>query len=58
MVGTIAANSGITLSNPANSTNAAVTTLNGKAISIVTSVTMVNTVLTIIRYKIAWFKIK
>jgi hypothetical protein len=47
MVGTIAANSGITLSNPANSTNAAVTTLNGKAISIVASVTMVNTVINI-----------
>jgi hypothetical protein len=47
MVGTIAAESGITLSNPANSTNAAVTTLNGKAISIVASVTMVNTVINI-----------
>ena len=47
MVGTIAANSGITLSNPANSTNASVTTLNGKAISIVASVTMVNTVINI-----------
>ena len=47
MVGTIAATSGITLSNPANSTNAAVTTLNGKAISIVASVTMVNTVINI-----------
>jgi len=47
MVGIIAANSGITLSNPANSTNAAVTTLNGKAISIVASVTMVNTIINI-----------
>lgn len=47
MVGTIAAESGVTLSNPANSTNAAVTTLNGKAISIVASVTMVNTVINI-----------
>lgn len=47
MSGTIIANSGVTLSSPANSTNAAVTTLNGKAISLVSSVTMVNTVINI-----------
>jgi hypothetical protein len=47
MVGNIIANSGVTLSNPANSTNASVTTLNGRAISLVSSVTMVNTVINV-----------
>ena len=47
MTGNIIANSGVTLSNPANSTNASVTTLNGRAISLVSSVTMVNTVVNI-----------
>jgi len=48
MVGTIIANSGVTLSNPANSTNALVqTVLNGRAISLVSSVTMVNTVVNV-----------
>ncbi|MBW4889759.1 DUF3494 domain-containing protein [Mucilaginibacter sp. HMF5004] len=48
MVGTIIANSGVTLSNPANSTNALVqTVLNGRAISLVSSVTMVNTVINV-----------
>lgn len=47
MVGNIIANSGVTLSSPANSTNASVTTLNGRAISLVSSVTMVNTVVNV-----------
>lgn len=47
MSGNIIANSGVTLSNPANSTNASVTTLNGRAISLVSSVTMVNTVINV-----------
>jgi uncharacterized repeat protein (TIGR02543 family) len=48
MTGTIIANSGVTLSSPANSTNALVqTVLNGRAISLVSSVTMVNTVINI-----------
>ena len=47
MVGNIIANSGVTLSSPANSTNASVTTLNGRAISLVSSVTMVNTVINV-----------
>lgn len=47
MNGTIIANSGVTLSSPANSTNSAVTTLNGRAISLVASVTMVNTVINV-----------
>jgi hypothetical protein len=46
MVGTIIANSGVTLSSPANSTNNVVqTVLNGRALSLVSSVTMVNTVI-------------
>ena len=47
MSGNIIANSGVTLSSPANSTNASVTTLNGRAISLVASVTMVNTVINV-----------
>jgi hypothetical protein len=47
MTGNIFANSGVTLSNPANNTNASVTTLNGRAISLVSSVTMVNTVINV-----------
>lgn len=43
MVGNIIANSGVTLSSPANSTNPFLTVLNGRAISLVASVTMVNT---------------
>jgi len=47
MSGNIIANSGVTLSSPANSTNSSVTTLNGRAISLVSSVTMVNTVINV-----------
>jgi hypothetical protein len=47
MSGNILANSGVTLSNPANNTNASVTTLNGRAVSLVSSVTMVNTVINV-----------
>ena len=46
MVGTIIAISGVSLSSPANSTNNVVqTVLNGRALSLVASVTMVNTVI-------------
>jgi uncharacterized repeat protein (TIGR02543 family) len=46
MVGTIIANSGVTLSSPASSTTTtAQTILNGRAISLVSSVTMVNTII-------------
>ena len=47
MTGNIIANSGVTLSSPANSTNSSVTTLNGRAISLIASVTMVNTVINV-----------
>jgi hypothetical protein len=48
MVGTIIANSGVTLSSPGNSTNTAVqTVLNGRAISLVSAVTMVNTIVNV-----------
>jgi hypothetical protein len=47
MTGNIIANSGVTLSSPANSTNSSVTTLNGRAISLVASVTMVNTIINV-----------
>ena len=47
MTGNIIANSGVTLSSPANSTNSSVTTLNGRAVSLVSSVTMVNTVINV-----------
>jgi hypothetical protein len=47
MNGNIIANSGVTLSSPANSTNSNVTTLNGREISLVASVTMVNTVINV-----------
>jgi len=48
MAGTIIANSGVTLSSPGNSTNTAVqTVLNGRAISLVSSVTMVNTIINV-----------
>lgn len=46
MVGTIMANSGVTLSSPGNSTTTtAQTVLNGRAISLISSVTMVNTII-------------
>jgi uncharacterized repeat protein (TIGR02543 family) len=46
MVGTILANSGVTLSSPGSSTTtSAQTVLNGRAISLVSSVTMVNTII-------------
>ena len=46
MVGTIIATAGVTLSSPASSTKTSpLTTLNGRAISLVASVTMVNTVI-------------
>ena len=46
MVGTIIATAGVTLSSPANSTTtSAQTILNGRAISLVASVTMVNTII-------------
>jgi uncharacterized repeat protein (TIGR02543 family) len=46
MVGTIIANSGVTLSSPASSTTTtAQTILNGRAISLISSVTMVNTII-------------
>ncbi|MEK7719671.1 MAG: ice-binding family protein, partial [Bacteroidota bacterium] len=47
MVGTIIANSGVTLSSPGNSTNSTPTVLNGRAISLVSSVTMVNTTINV-----------
>ena len=48
MVGTIIANSGVSLSSPGNSTNTTVqTVLNGRAISLVSAVTMVNTVINV-----------
>jgi len=48
MVGTIIANSGVTLSSPGNSTNTTVqTVLDGRAISLVSSVTMVNTIINV-----------
>lgn len=49
MTGTIIANSGVTLSSPANSTTPVgqETVLNGKAISLVATVTMVNTIINI-----------
>jgi uncharacterized repeat protein (TIGR02543 family) len=43
MVGTIIANSGVTISSPGNSVNGPQCFLNGRAISLVSSVTMVNT---------------
>ncbi|WP_369769279.1 Ig-like domain-containing protein [Flavobacterium sp. WC2416] len=49
MVGNIIANSGVTLSSPGNSTTPVgqETVLNGRAISLVSSVTMVNTIINI-----------
>ncbi|EIA07206.1 Ig-like domain-containing protein [Flavobacterium frigoris] len=49
MVGTIIANDGVTLSSPGNSTTLVgqETVLNGRAISLVASVTMVNTIINI-----------
>jgi hypothetical protein len=44
MVGTIIAAAGVTLSTPGN---AAVTTLNGRALALNASVTMVNTVINV-----------
>lgn len=48
MVGTIIAELGVTLSSPGNSTNTTVQTiLNGRAISLVSAVTMVNTIINV-----------
>lgn len=48
MVGTIIAYSGVTLSSPGNSTTTTATTvLNGRALSLVASVTMVNTIINV-----------
>jgi hypothetical protein len=49
MVGTIIANTGgVTFSNPGNATNTLLlTTLNGRALSLVSSVTMVNTIINV-----------
>ena len=48
MVGTIIAYAGVTLSSPANSTTTtAKTVLNGRALSLVASVTMVNTIINV-----------
>jgi hypothetical protein len=49
MTGTVIANNGVTLSSPANSTTlpGAEAVLNGRAISLVSSVTMVNTIINI-----------
>jgi hypothetical protein len=49
MVGNIIANNGVTLSAPANSTTlaGAETVLNGRAVSLVSSVTMVNTIVNV-----------
>jgi len=48
MVGTIIAELGVTLSSPGNSTNTTVqTVLNGRAISLVSAVTMVNTIINV-----------
>ncbi len=49
MVGNIIAEEGVTLSSPANSTTLVgqETVLNGRAISLISSVTMVNTIINI-----------
>jgi hypothetical protein len=47
MVGTIIANAGVTLSSPANSTNATPTVLNGRALGLGASTTLVNTVINV-----------
>jgi len=47
MVGTIIANAGVTLSAPANSTDPTLTVLNGRALGLNASVTMVNTVINV-----------
>jgi hypothetical protein len=47
MVGNVIANNGVTLSAPANSTTLPETVLNGRAISLVSSVTMVNTIINV-----------
>jgi hypothetical protein len=49
MVGNVIANNGVTLSAPANSTTliGAETVLNGRAVSLVSSVTMVNTIINV-----------
>jgi hypothetical protein len=47
MVGTIIAQAGVTLSAPANSTNPTLTVLNGRALGLNASVTMVNTVINV-----------
>lgn len=47
MVGTIIAKAGVTLSSPANSTNPTLTVLDGRAISLTASVTVVQTVINV-----------
>jgi hypothetical protein len=47
MVGTIIAYSGVTLSNPGNSTSSTLTVLDGRAVSLTASVTMVDTVINV-----------
>ena len=47
MVGTIISQAGLTISSPGQSTSSTVTTLNGRAIALAASVTMVNTVINV-----------
>jgi hypothetical protein len=47
MVGTIIASAGVTLSSPANDTSPTLTVLNGRALGLNASVTMVNTVINV-----------
>jgi hypothetical protein len=47
MVGTIISQAGLTISSPGQSTSSGVTTLNGRALALAASVTMVNTVINV-----------
>jgi hypothetical protein len=47
MVGTIISQAGLTISSPGQSTSSTVTTLNGRALALGASVTMVNTVINV-----------
>jgi hypothetical protein len=47
MVGTIISQAGLTISSPGQSTSSTVTTLNGRALALAASVTMVNTVINV-----------
>jgi hypothetical protein len=47
MVGTIISDAGLTISSPGQSTSSGVTTLNGRALALTASVTMVNTVINV-----------